>query len=130
VGKEPRVSSDVYFELRVGTRPIRYRDFALAVERVRGLRLAQRDLLGRNPLTGARIEIPLGKPNRLVEYQHKDSGEWDLALEFRPEGAAGPISEETEGVIVGFVPLDPRDPAIAQLAERLGATINNYTDEG
>jgi hypothetical protein len=128
-GKEAGVSVNVYFELREGTRPIRYRDFASAVERVAGLRLARRGLTGRNPVTGAPIEIPLGRLNRLVEYRHVGSGDWSHALEFRQSGA-GSTSEESEGVIVGFVPLDPRDPAIVQLAECLGARIVEDTDEG
>ncbi len=64
--------------------PITYERFASAVRRVERLRLAQKPLLGRNPMTGERsVEIPLTKPNPLVEYRD-DGGNWYHALEFLP----------------------------------------------
>ena len=50
--------------------PVRYDRFVHAVGRVERLRLAQKPLRARNPMTGEPIEIPLSEPIRIVECKH------------------------------------------------------------
>jgi len=108
----------------VGRRePLRYDALVRALGRVEGLRLAQRPLSARNPMTGEPIEIPLREPVRVVECR-APQGEWYHALEFVPLDRDAPITAQTEGLIVGtdhFYPLTSTDPVIQELADVLDA---------